>query len=55
MRAKRSKNLKFYVEVLKKKRKDLLVWTVVKIGVIVCKIYIKMRVIMQADDIGRPM
>ena len=53
MRAKRAKNLKFYVEILK--REGHWVWTVVKNGVIGCKICVKKGVFSQADDIGQNM
>ena len=49
----RAKNLKFYVEILKKG--GHWVWTVVKNGVIGCKTCEKKGVIIQADDIGRHM
>ena len=40
MCAKRAKNLKFYIPILKKK-KSIWMWTVVKNGVIGCKTYVK--------------
>ena len=47
------KNLKFYVEILKKG--GHWVWTVVKYVVIGCKICVKKGVIIQADDISQHM